>query len=285
MEEKRKARTRSGGHVSGAASQKESGLIGEMSRLLRGLAHPLLRAGITPKQFADIAAGAFVQAACSASTMRNGRVNQSRVAVLTGLSRVEVRKFLTNKSVQTPAKLARTSRVIDGWTSDRRYLAPDGRPQRLRIQGHGNTFVSLVKNFAGDVPHRALLDELRRMKAVRELDACVELLDTSNQKGSRLARQLGAVLPLIADGVAIATEESTGHTPIGLFRLTLSASDARALAMIQERADSSARAWLGGLRESLSEIGLADRRKGRAERRVTVSVLVRKQDLTRNTKR
>ncbi len=134
---------------------------------------------------------AFVEAACSASTMRNGRVNQSRVAVLTGLSRVEVRKLLIKKSAQSPTRLARTARVIDGWTSDHRYLESDGRPRRLR-KSRTRKYVRFSSK--GTLPamslHRALLNELRQMKAVRELDSFMELLATRGQRRNGLERRL-----------------------------------------------------------------------------------------------
>src|SRR5690348_6014998 len=89
--------------------------------MLTELAEPLMRAGITPRLFGDLAAHAFVKAACKASAFRNGRINQSRVAVLTGLSRAEVRNLMRGSRGAKPRFQSRTQRVIDGWLSDPVY--------------------------------------------------------------------------------------------------------------------------------------------------------------------
>jgi hypothetical protein len=124
------------------------------------------------------------------------------------------------------------------------------------------------------------------MKVVEESDSYVKLTEPGRRgEGQRLERRLEAVIPLIADSIGVAAEDGNNAAPMQLFRLFLEAADPRALAVIQERADTSARAWLSGLRESLVEKGLSGRKNGRAGRRVTVSVLVRTQDSTRNTKR
>src|SRR5262245_13080442 len=105
-------------------SSKESGdarITRALLDVLAELAEPLMRVGITPRLFGELAAQAFVEAACKASTFRNGRINQSRVAVLTGLTRVEVRKLMRGPRAVVPRFQARTMRVIDGWISDRRY--------------------------------------------------------------------------------------------------------------------------------------------------------------------
>lgn len=266
------------------SSDSTAGLAVGMSRLLRELALPLLKAGITPKKIAEIAADAFVEAACGASTMRNGRVNQSRVAVLTGLSRAEVRRLMKSQPASTAGKQSRTARVIDGWTSDRRFLDPTGQPRTLKIRGRGNTFESLVKLFAGDVPHRAVLEELRSLRAVKESNSSVTLTEPRRNDVRRFERRLESIFPVLIDGIGLATDKSAAASSMPFLRLTLEAADSRDLAVIEERADTSAKAWLGGLRESLVKTGAPRRRKGLGER-VTVTVLVRRQDATHNSKR
>jgi hypothetical protein len=255
-----------------------------MSRMLRELALPLLQAGITPKRIAEIAANAFVEAACGASTMRNGRVNQSRVAVLTGLSRAEVRRLMRCKPAPSAVQQSRTARVIDGWMSDRRFLNTDGCPRVLKIRGRGNTFLSLVKLFAGDVPYRAVLEELRNLNAVEETDSCVKLTEFRGRGRRRLTRRLETIFPLLIDGIGVAAQEDSAPSSMPMFRVTLDASDSRNLAVIEERADTSAKAWLSGLRESLVQTGKARAGRG-SSRRVTVTVLVRKHESTHNSKR
>src|SRR5689334_5537230 len=74
-----------------ALSDRSDSLLAlNLQQLLLGLAQHLLPAGITPAHFGDLATQAFVKAAAGISKFRNGRVNSSRVAVLTSLRRAEV---------------------------------------------------------------------------------------------------------------------------------------------------------------------------------------------------
>src|SRR5689334_23009357 len=160
------------------AGRADLQLASTLERLLLGLAQHLLPAGITPAYFGDLATQAFVRAAARISKCRNGRVNSSRIAVLASLRRVEVKRLLTD-AVKTDAAFSkrqpRTHRVLAGWRTDRRYLDRKGHPRRLPMQGKSGSFVSLVKAFAGDVPPRAVLEELRRVHAVRETGRYLEL--------------------------------------------------------------------------------------------------------------
>ena len=67
-----------------------------LRELLRELALTLVPRGMTPKVFGEISRHAFVHAAARISRQANGRINHSRVAALTGLSRAEVKRILLN---------------------------------------------------------------------------------------------------------------------------------------------------------------------------------------------
>src|SRR6267378_6568668 len=147
-----------------------------LQELLTELALVLVPRGMTPKRFGELARSAFVQAAADMSKLRNGKVNHSRVAAQTGLSRADVKRLLTSnmfdsvRADQTPVR-----KVITGWRTDRKFANRVGRPKRLRISGSSMSFTGLVKKYGGDVPHRAVLDELRRIGAVRRDEDRVQL--------------------------------------------------------------------------------------------------------------
>jgi hypothetical protein len=256
-----------------------------LTNLLGELATPLLSAGITPKCFGDLATIAFVKAACRASTLRNGRVNKSRVAVLTGLSRPEVRKLLAEVRTARTGKQPRTKRVIDGWISDPRYLGKNGRPLSLPINGTGTSFASLAKKFAGDVPHMAVLRELQRMNVVRESDKRVHLTGKATQRATMLLSALNSVLPVISDGVGLASAHAESASVPGIFRASMIASDTRDLAMMRERAMTGASWFLNGLRGSLNGHKRLARSSAKSKRQVTVTVLVREHEYKKNLRR
>src|SRR5215472_13105960 len=91
-----------------------------LQHLLTEFALVLLPRGMTPKRFAALARSAFVQAASDMSKLQNGRVNHSRVAAQTGLTRADVKRLLKSNAYG-PSNRGQTAveRVIDRWRADR----------------------------------------------------------------------------------------------------------------------------------------------------------------------
>ena len=214
----------------------------------------LLQAGITPKHFGELAKQAFVEAAGTLSKFRNGKINRSRVAVMTGLSRAEVKRLLSGRlsmMASIPAQQSRGERVISGWMSDHRFLDGRGRPQRLPIAGTRVSFTSLVRKFGGDVPHRAVLEELRRLRVVRQIGNRLELNARRQLPSGRAAASLSALIPALIDGIRLAVQAaSSGSDPL-IHRLALTARDLLELALLKDRAAVGITSLLNGLKGSL----------------------------------
>jgi hypothetical protein len=60
--------------------------------------------------------------------------------------------------------------VLTAWTRDPDFLDAAGEPRALEPQDGDAGFAALVKRHSGDVPVRAVLDELLRVGAVRRRD-------------------------------------------------------------------------------------------------------------------
>jgi hypothetical protein len=253
-----------------------------LQAMLAELAEPMMQAGITPRLFGELAARAFVKAACKASTLRNGRINQSRVAVLTGLSRVEVRNLMRGPRSAKPHFQPRTQRVIDGWLSDPRYTARAGAPRSLSINSSAISFAALVRKYAGDVPHHAVLEELRRLKLVKEEHERVQLITPVVPSSRAFGKSLSLLFALLSDGVALAATRSVG-TARGVHRLTLKATDARESIALYERALTGASSFVSGLDQSLRRASARKSKKQGSQ--VTVSVLVRLKEPDAKTRR
>jgi hypothetical protein len=249
--------------------------------MLVELADPLMRVGVTPRLFGDLAAHAFVKAACKASTLRNGRINQSRVAVLTGLSRTEVRNVMRGSRSTKPRFQSRTQRVINGWLSDAHYLVR-GAPRLVPFNGRGKSFETLVKKYAGDVPHHAVLEELRRLKLVKEDRLGLRLVTPAVPASQAFGKSLRLLLALLSDGVAVSATSSASSTR-GLHRLTLKATDARDSIVLYQRALSSTAAFVRGLDQSLRSAPTRKSKKRGSQ--ITISVLVRLKEPDAKTRR
>lgn len=150
-------------------------------KMLRPLVRILLRNGIPYGAFADLARRVYVKVAMEEFGIPNRKQTISRVSIITGLTRKEVRHIHELPDIEegdTVERYNRAARVISGWVRDRRFAGSDGGPADLPFEGVGATFSGLVKLFSGDVPARAVLDELLRVGVVERLeDGRIRLLN------------------------------------------------------------------------------------------------------------
>jgi Family of unknown function (DUF6502) len=246
-----------------------------LQRLLTELAFVLLPRGMTPKRFGELARSAFVQVAANASKRQNGRVNHSRVAAQTGLSRSDVRRLLSRSVIdsvhpdQTPV-----ARVITGWRTDRKFADSEGKPRRLRISGSSSSFTSLVKKYGGDIPHRAVLDEMLRIRAVIESNDTVQLLPSLRFEQRQDIGFLSPVLPALVDGIRIASSKRSAGASSSIYRLSFPVEGEIDLAIVRERCASSVRAMLDGLGQSLGAQVTLPKRTRSSAYSFTVTVLL-----------
>lgn len=134
--------------------------------LLLELAGHLVEAGVSYPRFDAMVRLAYFQSASSRARFGNNRVNQSAVAAMTGLTRVEVRQFAKQIRPDLPRSRDRFDALIEGWLTDPTFSARNGSPKRLRVRGGGGNFPTLARMYGGDIPARALLAELQRHKVV-----------------------------------------------------------------------------------------------------------------------
>jgi hypothetical protein len=165
--------------------------------LLRPLARVLIEHGIPFDRFAQWAKQAFVQSAQAHFALPGRKLTGSRIAVLTGLTRKDVARLAETEPEQAdraPALsgLNRAARVISGW---RRELQAMGRPESTPIPIQAGvaldenvSLADLVRRFSGDMPLRAVLDELERSGAIERKTDRVALKEPSYVPEDQLQR-------------------------------------------------------------------------------------------------
>ena len=142
-------------------------------RLLRPLVRILLRNGVSYRTFSDLAKWVFIDVASKEFAIRGRKQSTSRVSVITGLSRKEVTRVQHLPRPDDRAsteRYNRAARVITAWQRERDFYDAEGEPAPLPMSGSGTTFSELVKRFSGDMPARAILDELIRIGAIERLE-------------------------------------------------------------------------------------------------------------------
>ena len=142
-------------------------------RLFRPLVRVLLRNGVSYRTFADFAKWVYVDVATKEFEIEGRKQSTSRVSVITGLSRKEVKRVRELPRPDDTASVERynrAARVIAAWRRESNFQDAEGNAAPLLLEGTGATFSELVKRFSGDVPVRAILDELIRIGAVERLE-------------------------------------------------------------------------------------------------------------------
>jgi hypothetical protein len=249
----------------------------ELRELLQELAQTLISGGMTPKLFGELSRCAFVHAAARISQQANGRVNHSRVSALTGLSRADVKRILLNGDAMSPigrSEKMPIERVLHAWRVDRRFSDSFGNPKRLRVSGTSTSFAILAKLHGGDVPHRAILDELRRIGAVRQEGRDVVLVTTRVLRQRRRTPTLLTVMPALVDGIRLAAASENSREPPSIYRLTIPVSSDLKVANVRERCLSTVATMLNGLEESLGGQVISARSRKTQQRAFFLTVLL-----------
>ncbi len=138
--------------------------------LLKKVAKLSLNAGLALDDVVYVLKLSLIEAARPVSCLKNGRLSHSNLAATTGLTRPEVAaitRLLGNGEASVVGNLrskGRPIRVVRAWHALIRR--PSGRePWTLPFEGH-RSFCEVVRRSAGDVPPRAMLHELTRLRWV-----------------------------------------------------------------------------------------------------------------------
>jgi hypothetical protein len=151
-------------------------LLTAFRSVMTPLVRILLRNGISFREFAEVLKEVFVAVSTRDLTIPGRRMTLSRIAIVTGLTRKEVSSIvrddeLRRRALQTNAN--RAARILEAWHTDTRFLGPYGFPRDLHIESidPAGTFADLVREHSGDMPVRAMLEELLRVGAVKLLES------------------------------------------------------------------------------------------------------------------
>ena len=148
-------------------------LAAAVARILKPLIRMLLRSGVSYGTFADIAKRQYIEVALNEFSIEGRKQSVSRVSVITGLTRKEVRRLIGLDQAQEDQisdRYNRAARVVAGWRRDEDFLDRQGNPMDLFISGDAKSFQGLVRRYSGDIPYRAVLDELDAAGSVERLD-------------------------------------------------------------------------------------------------------------------
>lgn len=190
-------------------------------RLLNPLVRIMLRSGMVAKDLEEIIRQVFVDVASSEEFAIEGgsRISNTRLAILTGLSRKEVAQLRRGDSFQKEfSNMSRVARVLNEWQRNARYTGAYGVPLELPFDSDRDepTFAELVQNFSGDMLPRAMLEELIRIDAVKQFDDGTLKLQSSTYLPAPMdeasIEHLGTVIQRVADTLIHNNDERNAAT-------------------------------------------------------------------------
>ncbi len=145
-----------------------------LSLMFKPLVRLLISQGVTHAEFSETAKEVYVETALR-HFEAEGKINRSRVAILTGLTRKEV-KSVIDRTIESGYKektYSRPERVLTGWYSDPKFQGPYGIPLELPFDNgepDEPNFVELVRKYSGDMAPRQMLTQLMEAGSVLEVD-------------------------------------------------------------------------------------------------------------------
>ncbi len=119
----------------------------------------MIQGGVTFPLFADMVRSVYVDVARRELLPDPRSRTDSRVSLLTGVHRKELRRQREPEPNQEPPVVTRSSLLLARWLGARPYVDAAGQPLPLPRSGPAPSFENLVESVTRDVRARAVLDE------------------------------------------------------------------------------------------------------------------------------
>jgi uncharacterized small protein (DUF1192 family) len=164
-------------------------LVHALRSLLRPLVRLLLDYRLPFTYVAELLKGAYVEVATRELTLHDRPQTDSRVSLLTGVHRREVKRLrgeLPHDEQAMPASVDFGTQLALRWTTEPPYCDPEGQPlplPRSAADPEVATFDRLVQSVSKDIRPRAVLDEWLRLG--------VAVVDTDQ----RICLRVGGFIP------------------------------------------------------------------------------------------
>lgn len=141
---------------------RQSAVLRALARVLRPVARLLIAGGVPFQAASESLKRAYVEAA--RRHYREEAKNDSRLALLTGLNRKEIRRLTTPSADEwgPESVTSYASAVFTAWLRRPEWHGPDGKPRALPRRGDVS-FDALARSVTLDMRPASILDELVRL--------------------------------------------------------------------------------------------------------------------------
>jgi hypothetical protein len=171
------------------AAEFERGLLKAAVEILRPIVAQMIAHGVVFGHLESRLRELFVRVAEIGFQIPGRPQTDSRISILTGINRKEVRRIRTTHPRDVrPTSFQRNlaADLVSRWTADPAATDRSGRPLPIPFRAaQGPSFVRLVRETTSDLRPRAILDELLRTGTVEMVDARTVRLRTEAYIPSR----------------------------------------------------------------------------------------------------
>lgn len=147
-------------------------MVSALIKILRPIIRILLRKGVSHQTFSDIAKWVYVDIAKKEFAIPGKKVSDSRISVISGLTRQEVKRLSNEESPEEFKAIEKHHRavsIVNAWMYTKEYQDSFGEPAEIPFKGDDISFEALVKKYGRDITPRPVFDELVRSESIEQL--------------------------------------------------------------------------------------------------------------------
>lgn len=255
-------------------------LIRAFRTVLRPLVRLMIASGITYPVLTELLKGLFVEVAVRDFRLDEAEPTDSRVNLLTGLQRRDIRRLRESRAGNDGLMLNSISfgaQLVAKWMDSAPYVDAEGRPRALARHasaGGALSFDELVASQSKDIRPRVILDEWLRLGIVRlDDDNNVVLVTEAFVPSDNSAEKLFYFAHNLHDHIAAASDNLTGKGPSRLERsVHYNELSAASIAELDEQARTLGMAMVKELNRSAAKLEVRDAGKQAQRHRFTCGV-------------
>lgn len=226
-----------------------SSIIRALEHCLKPLARLCIHFGIDHRNLSEMLKSAFVSIAKEEFKVNGKSQTDSRIALLTGVHRKDVRRLL-GRAPEKPTNHQHglIANLIAQWLGTPDLLDPDGEPKPIPRNPHPDykvSFISLAEALTNDIHPRALMDECENRGIIKLTDdGMVHLVVESLVPADDIDEKAHFFGQNMYDHISAAEHNLNGGQPPFLDRFVwhegLSESDVKVIAATARRAAMNA---------------------------------------------
>lgn len=141
-------------------------LLGALGHVFQPMVRLALRNGLSFDDFTHGLKRVFVESAMRDFEINGRQLTTAKMAILTGIDRDDVKdaeEEIRRGFGSDLQRMARVAAVLEGWGQDSEFTGPYGIPLDLPLEPGTGSFPALVEKYAGRIPPKMMLVEIRRV--------------------------------------------------------------------------------------------------------------------------